>query len=184
MPTIANKYYHTLDAYGIDKALAEGKAWYPEAWAFCRTAARFHNITPERVAAVVAVTSPRTRWQKNIQATVDILQDVEKPVHKRQKSYGILGANAAKGILVANDRYYSRHVTGPKVTNFYLNILGHTDPVTVDSIMSKAAGYGSDVNNKVRAEVEAAVRILSPVFDMNPRDMQAAIWIAYRGSAA
>jgi pimeloyl-ACP methyl ester carboxylesterase len=182
--TIANKYYRTLEAYGIDKALAEGQAWYPNAWKFCLTAARFHNITPERVAAVVAVTSPRTRWQKNIQATAEILEDVSKPVHKRQKSYGILGANAAKGILIANDRYYSRHVTGAKVTNFYLNILGHTNPITVDSIMSKAAGYGSDVNNSIRSEVEAAVHTMCPVFDMNPRDMQAAVWIAYRGSAA
>jgi hypothetical protein len=70
------------------------------------------------------------------------------------------------------------------VTNFYLNILGHQDPVTVDSIMSKAAGYGSDVNNRIRGEVESAVRTLSDVLGISPRDTQAAVWIAFRGSPA
>jgi hypothetical protein len=87
-------------------------------------------------------------------------------------------------MLVANDRYYSRHVTGPKVSNFYLNIVGWEEPVTVDSIMSKAAGYGSDVNNRIRAEVTDAVNTLSNVIGLSPRDTQAAVWIAYRGTPA
>ena len=62
--------------------------------------------------------------------------------------------------------------------------VGHTDPITVDSIMSKAAGYGSDVNTMIRNTVEQGVRSLAEVFDTTPRDMQAAIWIAYRGNAA
>lgn len=184
MQTIANKYYHTLNAYGIDEAIREGKAWYPFAWDICPNAAKQYNVTPERVAAIMAVTSPRARWSKNVNATYFVLDDCNKPTYKRRASYGILGANVAKAMLVANDRYYSRHVTGPKVTNFYLNILGHTDPITVDSIMSKAAGYGSDVNAKIRSEVERGVRTVADVLGMSPRDTQAAIWIAYRGSAA
>lgn len=184
MTTIANKYYDVLDAYGIDAALAEGKAWYPEAWMLCRGLAKRYDTTPERVAALVAVTSPRARWEKNVLATANILEDARLPRYKRQNSYGILGRNALKGMAVAQDRYYSRHVTGPKVVNFYLNLRGHTDPVTVDSIMSKAAGFGSDVTNHVRSNVEGAVNTLADVFSMSPRDMQAAIWIAYRGDAA
>ena len=184
MTTISNKYYHTLSAYGIDKAIAQGTIWYPDAWQYCLDVSKEYPVTPERVAAVLAVTSPRARWSKNIDATYGIIQDAFKPAHKRRASYGILSANVAKGMLVANDRYYSRHVTGPKVTNFYLNILGHQDPVTVDSIMSKAAGYGSDVNNRIRGEVESAVHTLSDVLGISPRDTQAAVWIAFRGSPA
>lgn len=182
--TTANKFYNVLDSYGIGQAIAEGQAWYPFAWKRCLVAARCYDVTPERVAAMLAVTSPRARWSKNVEATMMLLQDMRQPEYKRRKSYGVLNRNAAKGMLVANDRYYSRHVTGPKVTNFYLNILGHTDPITVDSIMSKAAGYGSDLNNHIRMTVEHGVRTLAEVFDTTPRDMQAAIWIAYRGSAA
>ena len=182
--TTANKFYKIMDAYGFDTAIAEGKAWYPNAWKFCRFAAKFHNITPERVAAMVAVTSPRARWSKNTAAVAMILDDLRLPDYKRAKHYGILPANARKGMLVANDKYYSRHVTGEKVSNFYLNILGHTDPITVDSIMSKAAGYGSDVRVGIRREVEQGVRAVAEVLDMTPRDTQAAIWCAYRRSAA
>ena len=183
MTSVANKYYNTLNEFGIDTALHLGTAWYPDAWAFCRDAGKEYNVSPERVAAMVAVTSPRARWSKNTEAVALPLADMHKPAFTRQHSYGILGANARKGMLVANDRYYSRHVTGPKVTNFYLNILGHTDPITVDSIMSKAAGYGSDVNDRIRAEVEHGVRTIAEVFSISPRDAQAAIWCAYRGSA-
>jgi hypothetical protein len=85
-------------------------------------------------------------------------------------------------MLVANDRYYNRHVTGPKVTSFYLNILGHTEPITVDAIMSRAAGFGSDVRVGMRTKIEVAIRSLSDVFGTTPRDTQAAVWIAYRRS--
>jgi len=182
--TTANKFYNVLDSYGIDKAIAQGQVWYPEAWQYCLDVSKDYSITPQRVAAILAVTSPRARWQKNVEATYMIVEDSFKPTHKRRASYGILNANAVKGLIVANDRYYSRHVTGPKVSNFYLNIVGHTDPITVDSIMSKAAGYGSDVNTMIRNTVEQGVRSLAEVFDTTPRDMQAAIWIAYRGNAA
>lgn len=184
MQTIANKYYHTLNAYGIDKAIAEGKDWYPNAWNICKQYGKWYDVTPERVAAILAVTSPRARWSKNVEATIGILQDMHRPEYKRMPSYGILRKNAAKGMLIANDRYYSRHVTGPKVTNFYLNILGHTDPITVDAIMGKAAGFGSDIRVGMRTQIEDAVTSLSSVLGITPRDTQAAVWIAYRGSAA
>jgi hypothetical protein len=184
MTTIANKYFHTLSAYGIDQAIREGKAWYPFAWKICLDASKQYQVTPERVAALLAVTSPRARWERNIEATRMILEDARKPDYQHRSSYGILGASVAKGMLVANDRYYSRHVTGPKVSNFYLNILGWQEPVTVDSIMSKAAGYGSDVNNRIRTEVTDAVNTLSEVIGLSPRDTQAAVWIAYRGTPA
>jgi hypothetical protein len=181
--TTANKFYKILDAYGIDTAVAQGKAWYPNAWRICREAALTYNVTPERAAAVMAVTSPRARWERNVAATLAILEDATKPDYKHRSSYGILGRSAAKGMLVANDRYYSRHVTGPKVSNFYLNIVGWQDPITVDSIMSKAAGYRSDVNNSIRAEVEDATKTLASVLGMSNRDTQAAVWISYRRSA-
>ena len=182
--TTANKFYKILEPYGVDFMISQGKAWYPNAWKYCVGAGKWHGVTPERVAAMIAVTSPRARWSKNLEAVEFLLQDAKRPEYKRRSSYGILGASARKGMIVANDRYYSRHVTGPKVTNFYLNILGHTEPVTVDSIMSKAAGYGSDVNNKIRAEVTEACVALGTVLDLSPRDAQAAVWCAYRRSAA
>ena len=90
MQTIANKYYHTLNAYGIDDAIEQGKAWYPNAWDKCKFMGYWYDVTPERVAAIMAVTSPRARWSKNLLATEQILQDMHRPAYKRRASYGIL----------------------------------------------------------------------------------------------
>lgn len=182
--TVANKFYNVLADYGIDKALAQGEVWYPEAWSYCLDVSKEYPITPQRVAAILAVTSPRARWSKNVEATYKIVEDSFLPDHKRRPSYGVLGANAIKGLTVANDRYYSRHVTGPKVTSFYLNILGNKDIITVDSIMAYAAGFGNNISETVRDQIEDGVRCVGQMFGVANRDAQAAIWIAYRGSAA
>lgn len=184
MSSVANKFYRIVDAYGIEQAAIEGQAWYPEAWSHCLSVSKEYGVSAQRVAAVLAVTSPRARWGKNVEATYSIVADSFVPDYMRRSSYGILGANARKGTQVMTDRYYSKLVTGEKVSNFYLNILGHTEPVTVDSIMSYAAGYGSDVTKKIRSEVTEACHSLADVFGMTPRDTQAAVWIAYRGGAA
>lgn len=182
--TTANKFYNVLDKFGIDDAINMGQAWYPEAWQYCLDVSKDYAITPQRVAAILAVTSPRARWSSNMSATYKIVEDSFKPDHKRRASYGILGANVRKGFTVANSHYYSKHVTGPKVGNFYLNIIGHKDPITVDSIMAYAAGFGNDISNTVRAEIENGVRNIAQVFGISNRDAQAAIWIAYRGTPA
>jgi hypothetical protein len=182
--TIANKFYNVLDEFGIDDAVSMGQAWYPEAWQYCLDVSKDYAITPQRVAAILAVTSPRARWSSNVSATYKIVEDSFRPDHMRRSSYGILGANVRKGFTVANSRYYSKHVTGPKVGNFYLNIIGHKDPITVDSIMAYAAGFGNDISNSVRAEIETGVRNIAQVFGISNRDAQASIWIAYRGTPA
>jgi hypothetical protein len=184
MSSVANKFYRVVDAYGIEQAALEGQMWYPTALDHCKSVARDYGVSPQRVAAVLAVTSPRARWSKNMEATYSIVADSFVPAYMRQSSYGILGTNARKAGQVMTDRYYSKLVTGEKVSNFYLNILGHTQPVTVDSIMSYAAGYGNDVSKKIRSEVTEACHSLADVFGMTPRDTQAAVWIAYRGGAA
>ena len=183
MSNVTNKYYRILESAGIDDMLKQGREWYPQAWQHCLDVAKVHPVTPQRVAAVLAVTSPRARWSSNVAATHAIVEDSFRPNYQRRSGYGILGANSRKGLEVMTDRYYSRLVTGPKVSTFYANIIGHTDLVTVDSLMSKAAGYGSDVSPKIRSESTEACENLATVFDMTPRDMQAAVWIAFRGSA-
>lgn len=181
--TTANKFYNVLDSFGIDEAVSMGQAWYPNAWQYCLDVSKDYDVTPQRVAAILAVTSPRARWSSNVSATYKIVEDSFKPDHMRRSSYGILGANVRKGFTVANSRYYSKHVTGPKVGNFYLNIIGHQGVITVDSIMAYAAGFGNDISNTVRDEIEKGVRNIAQVFGISNRDAQAAIWIAYRGSA-
>lgn len=178
---IANKFYHHMSAYGVDKATQEGQAWYPNAWQLCKRLAAEHSLQPKRVAAVLAATSPRARWSTNVEATELLLADYV--AGSKRGSYKILGANAAKGMKILESRYYYNVLSGPKVTAFYAAICGDEDAVTVDSIMSKAAGFSSNVSDAIREDVTNAVWQIGDVFGLSPRDAQAAVWCAFRGSA-
>jgi hypothetical protein len=183
MITVANRFYRIMDEYSLDHALSEGRAWYPNAWEVCRSIGKSSGLSPKRVAAVMAVTSPRARWSKNVAATYELCMD-HVGSDDFAISYGVLKANSDKAIRILTSRYFSGILSGPKVTAFYANILGDTDRVTVDSIMSQAAGFSSDVSDHIRFEVEVACWQLADVFGITPRDAQASVWCAYRGSAA
>jgi len=182
MITVANKYYKHLSEFGVDAAIDAGKAWYPDAWRICQRIGAEHGLAPRRVAAVMAVTSPRARWSTNLAATAMLCAEHKAGTYSY--SYNILGASATKGVRVLESRYYSNVISGPKVSAFYDAICGDTDSVTVDSIMSKAAGYSSDVSDRIREEVVQACWMIGDVFGVSPRDAQAAVWVAYRGGAA
>lgn len=182
MITVANKYYKSMESFGIEESISAGKSWYPNAWMICKHIAKQYKTTPQRVAAVMAVTSPRTRWGRNVEATVSLVRD-----HYNGKSYGYYGtlrANETKAIRIMNSRYYTNIITGPKVSVFYDAICGDVEAVTVDSIMSQAAGYTADVSPRIREEVTNACWQIADVFGITPRDAQAAVWVSYRGAAA
>lgn len=178
-------YREALADYGHGRAFAEGSAWYPLAWRECRRLAREHNVTPERAAAIVAILSPRARWSANLRAADMLLADSDAMRTGRRKRlrrrYNVLPANVRRASVAYSAREYSSLVSGPKVSAFYRNIIGDVDIVTVDTIMSKAGGFGSVVSPKVRAAVVSAVILLADEYGMTPRDMQAAVWVAYRG---
>lgn len=179
------EYRAALAAYGHARAFAEGCAWYPAAWRECRRMSRAYNVTPERVAAIVAILSPRARWAANLRAADMLLSDsdaIRRGERKRlRRRYNVLPANVRRASVAYSAREYSAIVSGPKVSAFYRNITGDTDIVTVDTIMAKAAGLGSVVSPKVRAAVVAACVSLADEYGLTPRDMQAAVWVAYRG---
>jgi hypothetical protein len=180
MSSVANRFYGHMRKYGVDNAVADGRAWYPRAWSFCQTISKETGVPARRVAAVMAVTSPRARWSTNVAATIRLCEEHKAGAYSY--SYNILGANATKAVRVLESRYYSNVLSGPKVTAFYAAICGDEDSVTVDSLMSKAAGFGSDVSDRIRDEVVTAVWQIGDVFGLSPRDAQAAVWCAYRGS--
>lgn len=181
MSSIANRFYQHMMLYGVDRACSEGRAWYPNAWRVCQSLGAEFGLAPRRVAAVMAVTSPRARWSTNVEATRRLCADHRVGMYT--SSYNILGANATKAVRVLESRYYSGVISGPKVSAFYAAICGDEDSVTVDSLMSKAAGFGSDVSDRIREDVTCAVWQIGDVFGLSPRDAQAAIWCAFRGSA-
>lgn len=182
---VADRYREHLRAYGYARAFADGVAWYPAAWRECRRLARSYRVSPERAAAIVAILSPRARWSRNLVAAERLLADAYAIRQGKRSRYAARYGVLPRQVLTAREAIgavrYSDVVSGPKVTPFYRNIRGDVDIVTVDTIMAKAAGLGANVTVSVRETVTGAVYLLAREYGLSPRDMQAAVWCAYRG---
>jgi hypothetical protein len=182
---VADTFREHLQGYGYAQAFAEGVAWYPDAWRECRRLARSYRVSPQRAAAIVAILSPRAKWSRNLRAAETLLADadaIRQGKRKRYRArYGVLPRQVLTARKAIDAAAYSDVVSGPKVIPFYRNIRGDVDIVTVDTIMAKAAGLGANVTVSVRETVTAAVYLLAREYGLTPRDMQAAVWIAYRG---
>ena len=76
-------------------------------------------------------------------------------------------------------------LNGQKTSSFAWNLAGDYDAVTIDVWMMRACGEDDqDAPRTVQyREMSAAVRRLARRHGMTPAEMQALIWIIYRGSA-
>jgi len=182
--SVASKYHAILLNHDLDWSISQGKSWYPYAWDTCVSIGTHFGVAPRRVAAVMAVTSPRARWSVNKAVTRAIISDVKTYGGVRSEyRYNVLPANVLKANTIMTSRYYRDVISGPKVSAFFDAICGNEDVVVVDSLMSKAAGFGVNVTDRIRSEVTLACYTIGDVLDICPRDAQAAVWCAYRESA-
>lgn len=64
----AKRFRRVLKRYGEERAFSEGTNWYPNAFKVCQNISDEFNgaVSPERVAAVIAVTSPQVEWATNV----------------------------------------------------------------------------------------------------------------------
>ena len=239
---ITRRFKNILNSYpgGAEQALAEGRMWYPSAYQICveisKNEGRGGIVSPEKVAGIIAVTSPELEWAINVRKAKEIInyymehgedfirnpraeiepqeqyeeiQEIDNEQHPEQLNFFEFNSNWLSGpwtkergqdpvfatdpdvgmslknsanlrmafnILTEND--YEQFITGPKVSAFYKNIIGDTSAVTIDSIMTKAAGK-EKLGESTRRAIDKAVRTVANQYGETPRDTQAAIWIAY-----
>ena len=184
---------HILAAYenATKEELAEGIAWYDEAQVLAANIAAGTDYTTSQIAAVIAVISPRLAWSKNTVYPAFIVdyhargfRAVEEwragdkgmsVTHQRRR--------AAVAILDGDDPF--KHL-GIKTGNFFLNIMGDPDAVTVDSWATKVALGNPYVEENPG---DAAYRKISDAYQdaakragLSARAMQAATWVHYRNA--
>lgn len=162
--------------------LVAGIAWYDRAR---DAAAAILPDDPNRAAGVIAALSPRCQWATNVAwaaRMIDAAQAGEAcppRVHtttQRRIAWAI--ANGADPLDV---------LSGPKVRRFYLNIIGDHNVVTVDVWAARAAeGHSNPAAPRGGRydAIERAYQNAARVVGMTPRDLQAAVWVHTRGSAA
>ncbi len=182
---------------------AAGLKWYQRAE---REAARIaesapSGIGPVRAAAIIAALSPRTRWAENIRAaedacvaarrasgaTADLFgpDAIDAAVWAATESHG-LSDPRRKAIRILRGERPADVLGGPKVRAFFANITGDHRRVTVDVWAARAA-FGrwqtAIPAGRLYERLERAYQAAADACDVSPRDFQAAIWVATRGSA-
>lgn len=192
--------YHASD----DDTKHWGEQWYPAATEYIQNLAHYTGLPTDTVAGVVAAMSPRTAWDPNLaQATHFLLNhDPENP-DALNKAWPGLGENLerAKRVYDARtpedvDAALGTGGDAPKIRNFYRNLMGDPDAVTMDTWMARALmGKGLDVADSAPSQqalswvggydrMAEAVRQAAGQLGVDPRALQAIVWTQVNPTAS
>lgn len=153
-----------------------GRLWYPGAENVIADLSREFSLGRPRVAAIVAVLSPRQRWRKNIEGARHVLEGEAW----RAPGYA---ENRAKAEALLAGAPIEQIVGGEKVTSFWANLIGSRTAVTVDVWAQRAAlGYYHRHQPK-RSRYRRLVSIYRAAAETvgeTPREFQSIVWNAIR----
>jgi hypothetical protein len=173
---------------------AYGARWYADAYATAVELADRYGFTAAQAVGVIAALSPRVRWAPNVAAAATVLSWAEDardglPVADvetlARECGGLFRANVRKAMHVVALDDPLGGLNGPKERAFYRNIMGDTSGVTVDVWATRAATYGKQDHPRGKADyanIAQGYRRAARAAGTTPRDLQAAVWVAYRGS--
>lgn len=159
---------------GVTPAEIDAAArWYDDAQVIAYDVAARACVPVEIGAGILAAFSPRVPWSRNITLAYAYAAGAPTP--------GLGASRAAADRVTAHGL---DALTGPKVGPFARAILGDPDAIVIDSWMCRAAGIGRAYPSPVQRErIAHAVRILARRHGLEPRTMQALLWIRVRGRA-
>jgi hypothetical protein len=181
------------------KLIAAGLGWYTAARTFVYRTSRDHVLSYRRVAGAVAIMSQQTRWTTQVRYTHRWIDDVirgEDPTKTSATLYANVARKAAEFLTTGNESL----ISGDKISNFYENLCGRVDNVTVDSWAIRAAltrpvneprkVYDSITESTVRKyfragsmerrSLEAAYKSAASKKAVTASDFQAVVWVAVR----
>jgi len=155
--------------------------WYDVAREVAESLAVGTPYSVEQCAAVLAITSPSVLWRRNCEVSRIIIA-----AHLAGIPHSDLGLCRNHRTVVSAYRALDGDlsaVSGPKVTAFFAAIMGDPHAVTLDRHCFKAAIGVERCGPVLRRSVDAAYRAAAAAVGVTPREMQATVWVAWRGSA-
>lgn len=178
-----------VDAYNAansDTRIA-GREWYSDARAQVRDIAETFGIEHGIVAGVMSALSPRLRWWRNVLGTERMIEAWYNDVQEAPEGLTIYQFNAEKAwrILTRDLTLDEAFRPDTKTYNFYRNLIGDEQSVTIDTWMIKALGLDSHrglSQRRYRMYREQIADIAKEVGEI-PAQFQAIVWIATRGQA-
>lgn len=170
-------------ADGLDRQA--GLTWYQQAHDWCRTWASEMLMPLETVAGVLAVLSPRNKWERNLADTLTVLRAHKVGIHPAYIKVATYGTNKAKAFQIAAGKLDA--LSGVKVTSFWDNILRpeSSKAVTVDVWAARiAAGDLRDnpgtISPKRYNEIAEGYLEAAEFTGLMPHQVQAVTWMAAR----
>lgn len=165
--------YAALYAQASPATVTAGLQWYPLAALVAEEVAQNLGVPDEHGAAIVSAFSPRMHWGRNVRLA--IAYSLGLPVATMRSHKASADRCRDSGLAGLN---------GPKVRAFALAIMGDRSSVTIDSIMTRAAGLDRDApTTRQRRELVRAIERVARKVGQSPRDCQAVVWCQYRGRA-
>ena len=149
------------------------------------------EISFTQAAAVIAVSSPRTRWDMQKKNTVPMVQHFQGGGTVETAPNGALFHRERAKVLKVLEGDMSA-LSGPKVQTFYENIIGNDTVLTLDVWAIRAALNDPTLQDREvdrytrgrrRYALEAAYFTLAAVVDAPVARVQAAIWMSIREEA-
>lgn len=192
LPTHDVMVANILDVYerASKEDLAEGLAWYNDALRLAQSLSAGTEYTTEQMVGVIAVISPRLNWDKNSIYPSHIVsyhtggnREVETWRESPEKGMSCTykRRRQAMAILDGDDPML---YLGQKTSSFYLNILGDESAVTVDSWAVRVAFNDPTLQGNpggpAYQKIADAYRDAADRVGIAPRDLQAAVWVAFR----
>jgi hypothetical protein len=165
---------------------AAGRDWYFGAWDWCKKTASEYNVTPEHVAALVAILSPRNRWVTNLRDAEGVLEAVrngETPMNFTAHTTNKFKFRAFDFAITGDFDL----IRGQKVNSFFDNITRphESEEVTVDVWAERISigdlhQPGSTLTAKKYQALVAEYREAAAALGLRPLVLQAITWVVAR----
>lgn len=151
-------------------------AWYGRERNTVRRIARTYGITRRQAAGIVACYSQNCTWSGNVTMVSRFLDNPTRP-------YGLGAAYRPAVRILAGERPLAV-LTSDKLRNFYRNLAGDDNALTIDRWAARAAGVSDSRRMAAYAWIADAYREAARQRGERPAALQAIVWCQIRGTDA
>lgn len=171
-----------LAAFRDESKALHALNWYDYAGRFCADLDKDHALPQGTAAGVVAALSPLNTWESQVRFTPEIIR-------KGLAGEWIPGAgftsNKEKAIRILCGEKPLNVLGGDKVRNFYRNLTGDWEAVTIDRHAVNVAGWTGPAwdkrpDNKHYHRIAFAFKSAAQSLGLAPAECQALTWCYWR----
>ena len=175
-----------------------GERWYTESYAIASRIARLHDLTTNRVAAVIAALSPNNRWERNIEDAENVITAF---VHGEDKDVlevkcCTYNANKLKALAILKSESYAYEdiLKGAKTIEFFNCISDNMcDDVCIDGhaysiwygsrlTMKEVPNIGKKLRERIKQDYKDATDFINDELSVKflTSQVQAITWVCHR----